>query len=263
MTICIACKSGNDYVVTASDRMVTLSNPSMEYQQNISKTLKVADNCVISASGVAVNITNIYNKTMEILKTKDQHTIKEISDIISNSYQETRKELIEAAILSKVNLDFKSFHEKSRTLNERLVAQITAAVDGYRYGLDILVAGVDSTGGHIYAVVDPGVVTPIDALGNIAIGSGRIHATSSFIYSDYGPDLDLKHIASMTYEAKRRSEIAAGVGSETDMYVVSQNEVKQLSEDQLDELKKIYEEKVQKNKNVESEIQEKISELNI
>jgi len=243
--------------------MVTLGNPSMEYQQNISKTLKLTNNCVITASGIAIRITDIYNKTLEELKNKNQPTIKEIADIVARSYQQSRKELIEAGILSKIDLDFNSFHEKNKILNEKLVSQLTSAISNFPFVLDILVSGVDSTEGHIFVVVDPGVVTPIDALGNSAIGSGAIHATSSFIYSDYDPNSDLKHIIVMTYEAKKRSEIAAGVGPETDMYIVSNEEVKQLSDSQMEELKKIYDEKLEKIKNIETQIQEKISGLDL
>ena len=76
MTICIAAKSNEDYVVVASDRMVTLSLPSTEFEQGISKTLEITNNCVACTAGSALAYTPIYNLAKIEIKTKQ---ITEIS----------------------------------------------------------------------------------------------------------------------------------------------------------------------------------------
>jgi hypothetical protein len=54
MTICVAAIAGRDYVVVASDRVVTLIVPSTEYEQALSKTLLLTNNCVASTAGSAL-----------------------------------------------------------------------------------------------------------------------------------------------------------------------------------------------------------------
>ena len=62
MTICIAAITGKNQVVMASDRMVTLQIPSIEYEQNMSKTLEVTQYCVVASAGAILNFSNVYEK---------------------------------------------------------------------------------------------------------------------------------------------------------------------------------------------------------
>jgi len=58
--------------------------------------------------------------------------------------------------------------------------------------LQILVAGVDQTGAHLYVISNSGTSQCFDALGFCGIGSGYPHAMSTLIFNNYDRRLDLK-----------------------------------------------------------------------
>jgi mevalonate pyrophosphate decarboxylase len=66
-----------------------------------------------------------------------------------------------------------------------------------------------------------------------------------------------------TYEAKKRSEKAQGVGEQTDMYVVSKEKTWHLPEEAIMELNDIYNKRVEQEKTVFSDMEKMISSLDI
>ena len=126
-----------------------------------------------------------------------------------------------------------------------------------------MVAGVDESGGHIYRIDNPGRVESYDTIGHCAIGSGDLHAVSTFIGNDYDPKLDVDHIVAMTYEAKRKSEKAQGVGEETDLYVVCNNGVIQLHDDKVKQLAEIFDKKTSQERKSVAKLEDLVKKLNI
>lgn len=114
----------------------------------------------------------------------------------------------------------------------------------YNYGLDILLAGVD-TEAHIYTIRNPGQIDCFDALGYNAIGSGELHAMSTFISSGCSPIMSTNRTAYLVFEAKRKAEVAPGVGRELDMAVVTTKKVHILDEEQIGALDAVYQERAQ------------------
>lgn len=110
--------------------------------------------------------------------------------------------------------------------------------------MEILVAGVDSTGGHLHTVVDPGVSQCFDALGYCGIGSGSPHATLSFIHGGFTIEKSVNEAVFMIFEAKRIAESAPGVGQQTDMVIIGEKIV-HLTEEDLENLKTISDRKIE------------------
>ena len=133
----------------------------------------------------------------------------------------------------------------------------------YNYGLSLLLAGVDNTGAHVYRLDNPGRMEVYDSLGYCAVGSGELHAISTFVANDYRHDLDLDHVLALTYEAKRRSEKAQGVGEKSDIYIVTKDNCLKLSDEEIKKLDNIYNMKSEQEKKAVKEIEDKIKELKI
>ena len=74
-------------------------------------------------------------------------------------------------------------------------------------------------GPHLYAISN-GNITCQDAVGFAAIGAGAYHASSYFMFAGHARDATLSKTFLTTYASKRRSEVAPGVGIETDMFLV-------------------------------------------
>lgn len=237
MTICIASIASDDHVVVSSDRMVTLSLPSTEFEQNVPKTVKITDNCVASTAGNALGFVPIADEAIRtITQNKTKQNIRNIAEFVRLAYINARNSKLEQEILSTVGLNLQTYYQANRTLAPEIVANLAQAMQQYNYNLSILIAGVDEEGNHIYRIDNPGRIESYDTIGHCSIGSGELHAISTFIANDYDPKFDLDHVVAMTYEAKRRSEKAQGVGEETDLYVINKQGITKLPDNKINEL---------------------------
>ena len=111
----------------------------------------------------------------------------------------------------------------------------------FNLGVELLLAGADDSCAHIYSVQNPGRPEYLhDVIGYAAIGSGAIHAVQSMIGFGHSPNADYQETVFRGYASKRRSEVAPGVGLDTDMAVVAIEGTHRLSDDELDQLRTIY-----------------------
>jgi hypothetical protein len=106
---------------------------------------------------------------------------------------------------------------------------------------DFLIAGVDSTGGHIFRVFYAGVgggdwLEWCDRLGYRAIGGGWSHATVSLALEKQHRGLSVAETAFNAYCAKRNAEIAPGVGRQTDLSIIENGKLAKLGDEQLEGL---------------------------
>jgi hypothetical protein len=85
--------------------------------------------------------------------------------------------------------------------------------------VETIVAGVDLTGPHIYVVTNRGI-TCNDAAGFAAIGVGYWHANSQFMFAEHARSKTMAQTLLLAYAAKRRAEVAPGVGEATDMFMI-------------------------------------------
>jgi 20S proteasome alpha/beta subunit len=170
---------------------------------------------------------------------------------------------MEEEIFSKIGLNLKEFYEKNQAISPQIVNLIIDAMAKYNYGLTILIAGVDDLGPHLFRIDNPAKVDTYDAIGHCAIGSGDVHAISTFIANDYDPNLDLNHVAAMTYEAKKRSEKAQGVGVESDLYIVCNNRVVKMPDYVIKKLDQIYSKREERERQAVADIQSEIEKLDI
>jgi len=252
------------FVVVATDRMVTITVPSTEFEQNVSKTVSVTDSCVAAAAGNALGYSPIHLETLKQIendsKTPDIHRI---SQIIKKCYTKARNDKLEESILAKVGLNLQTFTERNLKLSPNIIANITQAMSAYNYGVSLLIAGVDSEGPHIFRIDDPGRIETYESIGHCSIGSGELHSLSTFIANDYDPNLDLNHVTAMVYEAKRRSEKSQGVGEETDICIISETKTEKLSNDQMKKLDEFYNKKIKKEKDSVNELEEFVKGLGL
>lgn len=241
MTICITAICEEKYVVVATDRMITVRVPNIEYEQKgRTKAIEVTQNCIATTAGSALAYTPIFQDAEIEIDKQSVKDIGRIADITSKSYVKIRNQVLEEAVLGSVALDLKTFYERNKDLQPTLAANIFQAMQRYNHQLWIIIAGVDDSGGHIWHIENPGRKACFDNIGFHAIGSGQHHAVSTFITNEFDPTIDLSHGIAIAFEAKRRSEKATGVGESTDLLIVHKDGHKRLSEEEIGQLNKIY-----------------------
>lgn len=252
MTICIAAicggEDGSPRAVIASDRMVTLGG-FIEFEHTVPKMTNASSNGVAMIAGETLTGTRLAREVADALSGSTP-MISEIADHLAEHYKELRNERVEQQVMGARGLTMAEFYVKHSALNPQIAMMLDQQMAGTNLGVEILLAGVDRGGAHIYSVHNPGP-PPLqhDVIGYAAVGSGMLHALQSMIGFSHGPTASLKETLFRVYASKKRSEVAPGVGTETDIVVISPAGIEPMGDDtvkQLEDLYASYQEEVRK-----------------
>jgi hypothetical protein len=262
MTICIGLVCQNrEQAIFVSDRMLTSPGLSVEFEHNEPKFEKLSSTCIGLSAGEAMPVTELFDEVRQRVASKASPTIKEIADSVAESLRKCKMKLVEEKYFLPRGLTIETYLQAQRHLNENVVLRLERAIEVERFGMISLVVGFDNAGAHIYEVSDPGHSECYQRLGFHAIGSGLPHAISTFISHDFTPNMDLNKALYVSYEAKKNAENAPGVGDATDMGIISEDGIRILSEDELNTLAKIFDEKKRVFSESTSSIEEMINKL--
>lgn len=265
MTICIAaaCEKG-EHIVVVADRMFTAGPPlSMEFEPNISKIDAIYPGCVALASGPTLYADEVYSHVKTAISSVGVPPVLQICKLVRESYIAFRNQKIEEQLIQPMFAeDLHSFRAKGVSLPNYLQAQpmvyqqINIQASQFNLGLDLMLAGIDSSGCHIAVLSHPGTMVLLDKLGYGAIGSGALHALVKLNLVACDPSWDLYETLSAVYDAKLAAEVAPGVGKKTEMAVISLEDTWSVPPALLEELQKAHEANIPKDKVVLDKVKE-------
>lgn len=232
MTICIACVAealSEPLVLVAADRLLTAGD--IEYEPIQSKIFPLAGTVVALTAGDMTSQSVICRRTRLEVYGQDR-SVREIADAYARQHAQLRLEKNVDRFLTPVGLALADFHAM---LGQEQVPEFADELGRRMYGngleAEAIIAGVDNLGAHIYVISDPGTVQSLDDVGFASIGGGAWHAQSQFMTAGYSRAWPLSYSLFLTFLAKRRAEIAPGVGSEIDMCLLSRAALVQLPVD--------------------------------
>ena len=224
MTVCIAARAGN-VVVAASDRMLTAGDVQFEPTAG-SKIYALSSSIFMMTAGdsaIQAEITSRVLKTVQarILESPDTWwLVSAAADLYVACYNGVRNKRASDIVLSPFSLDHKRFLSEQHMMNSQLVADLAKELINYELPqVATIFAGTDPSGTHIYTVHD-NVADCVDNVGFAAIGIGSRHASSQFMFARHAWNSPFADSLLLTYIAKRKAEVAPGVGSGTDMVTV-------------------------------------------
>lgn len=226
----------------ATDRMLTVSYPPVEFEHNIPKLECIGERCVALTAGDALAHVDLFRASAQALMGLKDPSVQHVAQTIVDCYVAQRLATIEQKILSARGWTLSQFYTQvpKAGVPADLILMVDRQISTYDYGLEILLAGID-TEAHIYSIRNPGQVDCFDALGYHAIGSGEMHAVSTFIFNNCYPDMTCKRGLYLAYEAKRSAEVAPGVGKALDIALISKKGARVLLDEEVDQLRAIYE----------------------
>jgi hypothetical protein len=246
-------------VIGASDRMLT--GGDIEFEPEQAKIWQLSQSIFGLVSGdlsiQAEIMKRVHQETQRrIVAAPDVWlSVKEVGTLYCHEYRHLLKEMAEAEILSPIGLDLTSFLTKQRTMQRELVSNIADRLASYAFPseLAMIFFGVDvdgQVGLHGEALIYPQIyvaeedkLSCFTTVGFAAIGIGKSHGESQFMFSGHWPNKPFAESLLLAYAAKKRAEVAPGVGKQTDMVIVGPglgiHEV--VSREHLGELHKIYE----------------------
>lgn len=143
---------------------------------------------------------------------------------VAESYQRRWREIVarqrEHRILAPLGLTTQTWLTEQQRLAPTLVKDVATELLSFRpEPTEALIVGTDTGGQHIYMARN-GDLTCQDGVGFAAIGSGSWHADSAFMFARHGPTGTQPPALFLTYAAKKRAEVAPGVGTDTDMFTI-------------------------------------------
>lgn len=225
MTVCVAAMAhylGRTIVIAASDRMITTGD--IEFEQEQMKIQMLSSSIAIMVAGDLTVQTYLIHETIAWANEQiaEQPTVwlkvKDVADVFRSRLVALKRAAAAEAILLPLNLDYDKL--VSTEMSPGLAMQLAKEIFDFQIGtVEAIITGSDPTGVHIYVVDDRGV-TCQDWVGFAAVGGGAWHANSQLMFAGHVKTRDYPEVLMSVYSAKKRAEVAPGVGEATDMIVI-------------------------------------------
>lgn len=281
MTVCVAAIFDGNMVCGMSDRMLTAGD--VQFQPSSSKIWEITKSIVMMSSGDVGLQTEIYSQVKKIVdnsikeKPDDWFRVEDVAELYRQAYFSLKKRRAEKEILIPLGLDSHSFLTRQRGMDSELVSKISMELIGYRMpDVAAIIAGnnplyeapKDSklVSAHIF-IVENGKLSCADKVGFACVGAGAWHANSTMMFAGHTPLTQAPKALLTVYAAKKRAEVAPGVGAETDTFVVTPflGGHSTLRDEIRDAVIKAYDDNMQENtlakKKIEDSLREKIDEI--
>lgn len=219
-------------VILISDRMVTTSNGSLCFEHE-RKCERVAYNALILTAGTTHEPELVEDTKAEI---KGKVLIRNIAEILSKHYRKIRKKRIKHEILEEIGISsFDEFHKKQNILHSGVTHELSERIRKFDLNLSLLLGGVDEEA-HLYRIGEPGAYRSFDGIGFCCIGIGNRHADPVFAFYGFSPKLLVEDALKIGFEAKKRAEMAGGVGKQTDVWIIDKKGIKEVKPETIKEL---------------------------
>ncbi len=226
MTICIAALYENGAgAVLASDQMVTAHFPiGFEFEHDETyKIMKISDSLEVYSllAGDVLLGNEIIQAAREQIKAQEITSAAIMAEIVRMAYQQKRLERVVKTELEPRGLNLQEYYNRQQSLLPHIVQMVDQAMHQIDVGVEIIVVGKSGSQCSIHTILNPGVDSNNSPIGYSAIGSGAPHAIYSLIAAPYKSSLDRDTVVEMVKAAKKRSEVAPGVGLQTQLRIIS------------------------------------------
>lgn len=241
MTVCVAAMA-RGVIFGACDRMITSGDIEFE-PDNLRKFWWFSTSVVAMWAGDAgfqAEVIQVVNRvvTARVAKRPDDWwNVADVVDEYVKAWRDAKRKRAETEILSPIGLTFEKLISGDHGLTDYMVKHLLSALSEYRMPGEVpgvpftetIIAGVDHSGGnervasHLYRLWDDKYSNQ-DLTAFAAIGAGAWHANSQLMQAKYDSTKNADEAIWRTYVAKRRAEVAPGVGEKgTNMFALGPN----------------------------------------
>lgn len=221
VTVCIAAICEGNIVLGASDRMITWGD--VQFEPEAQKVFGLTSSIATLTAGDATVMSEVGQAVQARINAHVQSspttwlTVREVAECFVAERNALKLRHAEAAVLQPLGMTAAAFQQGLHGFSADLAK--TIATDLVQYQLPYtawIVCGLDEAGAHIYTVID-GYMACQDQVGFAAIGMGARHAESQFMSAEHSKGKSLAETLLLIYTAKKRAEVAPGVGAATDL----------------------------------------------
>jgi hypothetical protein len=219
MTVGVATMGNNGMLFFAADRMLTRgatqTEPASAKIYNFGNDVPVT---VVWAGSAAV-FGEVIQSFAALLNTANPPTVQKVVDLYCDCFSRMMGTRAERAVLTRLGLTRETLvsSKVSNDRADRLVREVTDFCLNVDESVHVIIGGHDLDGtAHIWTVQDD-VPWCNDVEGFATIGMGADHADAQLRFAGYTRFATRQEALIMAYLAKRRAEIAPGVGKFTDL----------------------------------------------
>jgi 20S proteasome alpha/beta subunit len=226
--------------LVASDRMITAGD--VEYEPRQLKVAYMTPRSILLIAGqYPIHTQAIRIVAKQIEGRQDTTSPETIAVLYGKAIQTIRQRQAEDIFLAPLGLNTDTFAAQQRDLSERFVEKITDQLQHFD-GPDIeaMVVGSDNDRSQVWSIDFRGTVRNYDDVGFHAIGIGAGHASSSLMQARYTNSWGYASSLAVTYAAKKAAETAPGVGTDTDMHLVTKHAVIKLWDNAFAHVERIF-----------------------
>lgn len=254
MTVCIAGLVSWRYgendlgraIVTASDRMLTLGE--FEYEPPQLKVGRLGRRILLLVAGNFTVHSEALGKTLKHLSGLQLEDVAEVAEVYASYVRKYRLREAAQTYLAPLGLDEASFSTAQQSMSPNVVADLVSQMQNHRIDAEAIVAGCDSSLANLFHVDGRGFVTCHNDPGFVSIGIGSGHANSHIMTSQYANWWAYGRAAILLYTAKKRAEVAPGVGAHTDMHIITRDGVSPVDSSIQEKIDAIYKAGVERDK---------------
>lgn len=266
VTVCIAAICEGNTILCAADRMLTTTD--VEFEPPRAKVLTITSAIRLLTAGDSALHAELYQVvSKEVSKRIDKEpdkwlNVKDVAILYAEAYTSAKLRRAEAALLAPLGLNRDTFIAQQRLMAPDVVVSLTRRMQDFRAGdTHAIVAGIDETGAHVF-IVKYGDISCRDSIGFASIGRGSRHADSEFMFAKHTRHSTISEALWRLFSAKKRSEVAPGVGEDTDMVKIGPKlgDWVELYQRTIEDMNEIYHGVVEKETAIQIEAHEKLKQ---
>ncbi|MDA2912955.1 hypothetical protein MYX77_03165 [Acidobacteriia bacterium AH_259_A11_L15] len=233
------CDKGNT-VVALSDRMVTTADMTLGFESPNRKAEVIGHKSAVLIAGT-LHEPDLVIDARTRARGKDR--IRDIAEEFDKLYRELRCKRIEGEVLhhSLGISTFQEYQQKQRVLHDSLVLETNERVRTYDLGVELVLVGVDDKA-HIALIANMGWRS-FDSVAWCVVGMGDRHAQNVFAWYGYHAGIPLKEALYIAFEAKKKAEMAGGVGQFTDALFIDKKGIHLIEQETVEKLLEVYSER--------------------
>jgi hypothetical protein len=203
-------------MLTSGD--VQFTPPQSKIRDINSSIVAMISGDIALASELLVEVRAIVDARIKA-EPQNWWNVKDIADLWRAAFFARLRRESEQKWIAPLGLTLESFIKRNKEFSDDLSGKLAQELLNFDLpGMEIIFAGIDPTGPHLY-VATGGEIRCMDAVGFAAIGSGAYHARSQLMFFGHTAGSPLNRSVYRVYAAKKRAEVAPGVGADTDTFV--------------------------------------------
>ncbi|ODS37683.1 MAG: hypothetical protein A7316_09165 [Candidatus Altiarchaeales archaeon WOR_SM1_86-2] len=249
MTICIAaigkCKEEDkEAIVFATDHMVSIRGIG-EFEHEIDK-FKVILNEDSKMVAMLAGAPLLFGGVLKDIPESANFSL--IKEKIHENLLNIRKDKIQRDVFNRFNINWESIpvllqHPQPTPV----IMRVLDFISNFTLGTNILLIGFEDNVAQI-ADISENDYADFRDINFHAIGSGSMQAENTLLFQRHSKKDKLSTVLYNVYKAKRNSEVSVGVGKETDIKVMTQEDICLIDEENLTKLSQIYDNEIKSGK---------------